>query len=185
MPAGGQGGAEIAEPGRLVKVRKQFKGERAFARRPVGNAGANGKPVVAVRQAVVVGDAPRNRAHPLAIQSLQPIRVAHALGSAEVDARVSELHAATAGCELRVLCDGDGMSVHADLEQMNHGRRHSGPGIARSDQAPPNRGWWETTGVHRCSWFRRRWSDTPARTARCEARPPRRSSPAGFFESCR
>ena len=165
-------------------MRQQLEGERGFARRSVGNRGAHREAVLAVRQAVVIGHAPRHRADPLAIQSFQPVGITHPLRSAEIDPRVSELHAAVARRELGAFGHRDRASVHRHLEQMNHGRRQRQP-ADRSDRAPPSRGWWETTGVRRCFSCHRGWSDIRERTARCAARPPRRSSPARLCGSCR
>src|SRR5580658_9845703 len=86
-----------------------------------------------MRQAVVVRDAPRNGADPLAIQALQPIGITHALRSAEIDAGVAELHASAAWGDSGALGHRDGTAVHCHFEQMNHGCSRSSPAVVWID----------------------------------------------------
>ena len=62
--------AQIKEPGCFIEMRKQLEGEGCFAPRAPGDAGSNHEAIVAMPQAVVVGDAARDGAHPVPIETL-------------------------------------------------------------------------------------------------------------------
>src|SRR5580692_4110590 len=71
-----------------------------LAPRAAWDAGADHETIVAMPQTVVVGDAAGDGAHPVPIEPLQLIRIAHALRRAQIDTGIPELHAPIAGREI-------------------------------------------------------------------------------------
>ena len=83
------------------------------------------KPVVAVRQAVVVAHAPRAYAHPIRVQAFELAPILHALGRREVHRRIADLHALGSGLQTGTLPEDQRPAVSRGFEQV-YCRSHGG-----------------------------------------------------------
>src|SRR5580658_10243566 len=117
--------AQASEPRGFVIVRQQLKTELGFACEATRNYRPHYKPVTAVRQAVVVGDAPRRGPDPIAVQAFQPVGVEHSLGGAQIDAGITELYTAIAGGQIGRFIQSRGLAVNLHIGQMHHRGRQT------------------------------------------------------------
>jgi hypothetical protein len=78
-------------------MRQKLEREGCLAPGASRDAGSNHEPIMAMAQAVVVGDAARDGAYPVLIEILQTIRVSYTLRGAQIYTSVPELHAPIAG----------------------------------------------------------------------------------------
>src|SRR5437763_117927 len=117
-------------------MREHLEGVRLLGRQPPGQLRLDVEAISVMRQAVVVDQAAAARPYPLAVQSVELVRVDDALGRAEMDGRVADLDASGVGLKASRLTKVECLPIGRNVNQLHNRRKHwllMRPGIEYSD----------------------------------------------------